>query len=699
METKLYQIQGAFAKRKGCLSSFVGVKLKETDRAVYLYGHGSVEVAQTGRCMMCGRALTHPVSVQLGIGPECGKHFHDWDAVGGYNLENINKLKTVVEGIIVDGWFPKSTVLSEDSTETKVDIPDTHPLITPATPKAHTAKMIVYKTTQEKGVKVEFPFNHEDLARVKSLAGRRWHSNERCWTCNLELNNINQLESWGFTLDDNLIKWRSENKVQEIAIDKLDGELVVPGLKGTLHPFQLQGVAFIEARKGRALLADEMGLGKTVQALAWLQLHPEARPAVIVTPASLKLNWERETNKWIDGKVQVLEGKGGSTHLDADVFIVNYDVFANKYKTKKDKITGKKTTVEVTKSGWVDYLLALKPQVAIFDESHYIKNSTAARTKSSKKLGKAVPYVIPISGTPIINRPVELYNSINLVEPRMFPRFFDYAKKYCNATHNGWGWDFTGASNTDELHELLTTSIMIRRLKKDVLPELPDKIRSLVPMELSNKTEYRRAEQDFISWVKEFKGQEAADKASQAEALVRIGGLKQLAVKGKLQQVVSWITDHLDTNGKLVVFAYHKNTIEHLMQELKQYNPVKVDGSVSAEGRQGAVDRFQNDNDCRLFVGNIKAAGVGLTLTAASSTATIELGWTPGEHDQAEDRVHRIGQEADSVNAYYLLAAGTIEEEIACLLDEKRKVIDQVLDGHETEETSLLTALMERYSE
>jgi len=165
-----------------------------------------------------------------------------------------------------------------------------------------------------------------------------------------------------------------------------------------------------------------------------------------------------------------------------------------------------------------------------------------------------------------------------------------------------------------------------------------------------------------------------------------------------LEMQVQWIKDSLDANGKLVVFAVHHATIDRLMEELRDYNPVVVDGRVSAENRQRAVDKFQNDPECRVFIGNIKAAGVGITLTASSNTVFVELGWTPGEHDQAEDRVHRIGQ-TESVSAWYLVAAGTIMEEIAGILDEKRIVLDAVLDGKESQEESMLSALLKSFTE
>jgi len=413
---------------------------------------------------------------------------------------------------------------------------------------------------------------------------------------------------------------------------------------------------------GRALIADSMGLGKTVQALLYLKLHPELRPAVIVCPASLKLNWEKEIWNWLQVPALVLSGnykKLGFNHLE-NIIVINYDIL----------------------DSWTDFLVSLNPSCLIIDEAHAIKNQKAKRSKAVKKLAKKVDHVIGLTGTPIINRPIEFFAILNLLNKNEWPSFWGYAHKYCGAKHNGFGWDFNGSSNTEKLNEALKRT-MIRRLKSEVLPELPAKIRTVIPLEIDNRIEYDQAVL-------------ALDESdSPAIQLTRIEALKQLVVEGKIKACINWISDFLESGEKLVVFCTHKKVINRLMDEFGHMG-VKVDGSVKTTDRHESVRLFQEDPQCKIFIGNIKAAGVGLTLTAASSTAFIEIGWTPGEMDQCEDRVHRIGQEADSVNAYYLLGQNTIDMEIAELLDEKRKVLDAVLDGKETEETGLLTELMNR---
>lgn len=567
--------------------------------------------------------------------------------------------------------------------------------------KKKAIKMVTPRSKRVR-IKILFPFDRETLQQVKQIPGRKYHPKKtpKYWSAPLSLEAVNKLKDFGFEVDQRLV-----DRVEKTKVDKSDlkTDVKIPGLKGDLFPFQSKGVSFLEIKEGRALLADEMGLGKTVQALAWLQKNPDKRPAIIVCPASLKINWQREAENWMpDPQVQILSGTKADELPFGEILIINYDIVKN----------------------WEKRLKQFSPKVVIFDEVHYIKNNKAQRTKASKKVARVADHVIGLTGTPIVNRPSEILNAIQLIDRAIFPNRWSFLHRYCGAKHNGFGWDFSGASNTKELHEKLTSTVMIRRLKKDVLKDLPDKVRSFIPLELNNSKEYAKAENDFINFVKDktendlklkLENQlgDLADmvaidseklehakhvKAMQAEAggaLVQIEALKQICVQGKLDQAVSWIKDFLESDQKLVIMAVHKFVINRLLEEFGR-EAVKVDGSVSGKDRNLAVERFQKDDKVKLFVGNIKAAGVGLTLTAASSVAFLELPWTPGDLNQAEDRVHRIGQK-ESVNIYYLLAQDTIEEKIASLIDEKRKVLDAVLDGRDSDQGSLISQLIDEY--
>jgi len=341
-------------------------------------------------------------------------------------------------------------------------------------------------------------------------------------------------------------------------------------------------------------------------------------------------------------------------------------------------------------------LRKLKPKVVITDESHYYKEMRRKRSKAVKRLVRQVPNVIALTGTPVLNRPIEIYNAVNILNPKIFSTFLEFTHRYCDPKHNGYGWDYSGASNIEELHKILDEKVMIRRLKKDVLKDLPEKRYTSVPMELDNRKEYSNIENNFIDYVRRTKGDEAADKAKGAKILGQIEALKQAAIKGKMKQAIAWIKDFIDNGEKLVVFTTHTKTVNDLMTEFKGI-AVKVDGSVRGQKREDAIDAFQNNPKIRLFIGNIRAAGVGLTLTAASNVAFLELPWTPGELVQAEDRVHRITQ-VHGVMIYYLLANQTIEEEIAKLLDSKRDVVTRVTDGTPPDKETILIHLMRKYA-
>lgn len=563
---------------------------------------------------------------------------------------------------------------------------------------AQPLKTVKTAISQENNIVIKFQFPKGDkrffemVKNIKSLPGRRFVKTEYCWKCPLSIEAVNKLIKWEFDISPDLLEWHKKITIKP----ELNYDLKIPGLKMELFPFQKEGVAFIDSRDGRALLAHEMGLGKTAMALAYLQLHPELRPALIIVPASLKLNWLKEINMWMESeKVHIISGKKYYKLSDKDIFIINYDLIINNRIEKLDPKTQKIKKEAVLHTGWVDHLKEMNIKAIILDESHFLSSNKAYRSKDTVKLCKGVKHVIALSGTPIVNRPIEFYNTIKIIEPGLFPSRWKFAHEFCGARHNGFGWDFNGATNTTKLHSLLTSTIMIRRKKEDVLKDLPPKIRSIVPLEINNLNEYKTAEGNIIAWIRKNEGLEKAEKAKQAEVLVAFEKLKQLAIDGKIKQCIDWIENFLESDQKLIIFATHKKTIELLMNHFGKI-AVKLDGSTLTDQRQIVVEQFQNDEKTRLFIGNIKAAGIGITLTAASNVCFLELPWSPGDVEQASDRCHRIGQTAGSVNIYYLVATNTIEEDVAEIISEKQKVLTAILDGHEVDQGNVLSTLIKK---
>jgi SWI/SNF-related matrix-associated actin-dependent regulator of chromatin subfamily A-like protein 1 len=442
-------------------------------------------------------------------------------------------------------------------------------------------------------------------------------------------------------------------------------DLAPTTLGGELKPFQRAGVEYL-LKQRRSFLADEQGLGKTVEALATIEADG-AYPAIVVCPASLKLNWMREIERWLPARsAQMLDGNRGAVPA-ADLTVVNYDIV----------------------DGRLEALTALGPRAVTLDESHYCKNPAAKRTQAAHRLCDNVPpdgLVLALTGTPVMNRPAELISQL-----RILGRLGDFGSGV------QFGQRFRGPDAHQRLHWHLRARCFARRLKADVLPQLPAKTRAVVPVSLDNEAEYRLAERDVIAWLRsqplDLRVLDAKVAAAlRAERLVRLNALKLLAARGKLHAALHWIHDFLSSGERLVVFARHRE-IQHAVLD-RFPAALHVLGDDSRRARDAAVQAFQ-EPDCtgQLIVCSIEVAGQGITLTRSSNVAFLELDWTPAKHDQAEDRCHRIGQQ-DAVNATYLLAADTIDETIATLLERKRAVIGAVTDGREEDERGVVEALV-----
>jgi superfamily II DNA or RNA helicase len=447
-----------------------------------------------------------------------------------------------------------------------------------------------------------------------------------------------------------------------------DAPLELPKLGGELKPFQRAGVSYLLTQR-RAFLADEQGLGKTVEALAALETDG-AYPALVVCPASLKLNWMRELERWLpDRTAQALSGNGGGAPIEeAEITVVNYDIVAAR----------------------LPELCALEPRALVLDESHHCKNAAAKRTQAVQRLSAVVPpegLVLALTGTPVVNRPAELISQL-----RILGRLQDFG------SGTQFSQRFRGPDAHVRLHWHLRARCFARRLKADVLPQLPAKTRAIVPVELDNEAEYRLAERDVVAWLQtqpldlgELDAKVAA--ALRAERLVRLNALKLLAARGKLRAAMTWIHDFCSSGERLVVFAHHREIQRALLERFPA--ALHILGEDSHAARDATVDEFQaaGHSGNQLIVCSIEVAGQGLTLTRASNVVFLELDWTPAKHDQAEDRCHRIGQR-DAVNASYLLAAGTVDETISTLLERKRAVIGAVTDGREQDEEGVVDALV-----
>jgi SWI/SNF-related matrix-associated actin-dependent regulator 1 of chromatin subfamily A len=470
-----------------------------------------------------------------------------------------------------------------------------------------------------------------------------------------------------------------------------DSNINIPAPQGKEYmPFQKAGIEYAH-NKGSVLIGDEMGLGKTIQAIGLINLDESIQTVLVICPASLKLNWKREMNSWLTRLFSI--EVAGQSFPDADIVIANYDILHKHQKALRDR-------------NW---------DLMIVDEAHYLKNLQTRRTqqvlgkKGRVKKDGTSSSIDPIpakrklflTGTPILNRPIELWPIIHTLDPMTWSDMGVFTLRYCKA-HKGryTRWDMSGASNLEELQRRLRSSIMIRRRKSEVLTDLPAKLRQVIelpqngarPVIEAEKLAFRQHEaalHELAVAVELSKASESREEYIAAVERLRDGvalsfgelakARKETAI-AKIPQVI----DVLETlSEKCVIFAHHKDVVHGVYDRFKKKSVV-LTGETTLKARDEAVRQFQEDPGVQFFIGSIQAAGVGLTLTAASHVIFCELDWVPGNVMQAEDRLHRIGQR-NSVLVQHLVFDQSIDAKIAKTLIAKQAMIDMALDSEDIE--------------
>lgn len=461
-----------------------------------------------------------------------------------------------------------------------------------------------------------------------------------------------------------------------------------------LFKHQKTGIEFLKTKE-KAILADEMGMGKTRQAIVAAKESCPEMAVIVICPASLKINWQREIKAvYPEDETYILNTTDGLDYEDirhlARWYIVNYDILEKKL-----------DILEPLASNDADTL--------ILDEAHYIKGKTIRSSvvvggKVKKKSGTVMKFsglanlvnnVYCLTGTPLLNRPIELFNLLTAIghplgghgKRSMFARTFCGAFLRTIYVKGGYPiriLDESGSSNLDELREQLKGWIL-RRKKTDAI-DLPKKIVSVMATEMTKewKTAYKNAWEDYLAFLAENPlPEEKLDNILMTRHLIEIGKLKQVCSQAKVARIAEDIRNAAEQGEKVIVFSQYTNTIKLLEQALKGKDPIKsvtLTGTHTMEERQKSVDAFQNDPEVKAFISNIKAGGVGLTLTKGSIVMFADMDWSPETHRQAEDRAHRIGQ-TQMVNVYYYVTEDTIEEDIVRILNEKKNVMDQILEG------------------
>jgi len=517
---------------------------------------------------------------------------------------------------------------------------------------------------------------------VAKSAGMRWNRDAKQWQTT-ELTVAERLKHYADTDTATALARDLAVKAQALEQSRASvSTMAVPVPDGLAYlDYQTAGIAYANSREG-TLIADEMGLGKTIQAIGLINADPSIARALIICPATLRLNWSRELDKWLTRPLSV----GIATTKDwpeSDIVIVNYDI--------------------AWRTGILAHLHETTWDLVILDESHYCKNPKAKRTSAIVGDDRGAPGVhgrrrLALTGTPITNKPVELYPTLRWLAPKVFPKFFGFALKYCAGRRTRFGWDFSGASHLNELQDTLREHVMVRRLKSQVLTELPAKVRQVIELAANGaarliKTEQsvQRKHDEIVSALRikvelaKADGLDAyalaVDTLRQATTLAftEMSKVRHDTAVAKIPAVVDHVKMLLESVPKVVVMAHHKDVVTGILAGLSDYSPVSLVGDTPMASRQDAVDRFQSDDTARVFVGSIQAAGVGITLTAAETLVFAELDWVPANCSQAEDRIHRIGQ-TGNVLIQHLVLDGSIDVTMAHTLVRKQAVMDSALD-------------------
>ena len=578
---------------------------------------------------------------------------------------------------------------------------------------------------------IKFLYNPDLVNDLKSkIPQARWQPSEKVWVVSEEFSEavVNFAKKWDFQLAegiseemDKIMEERQATFDMSLAVK---GDVEIEGVSDALLPYQKIGVAYMQKAR-RAILGDQPGLGKSLQALSTL-VAEKAFPAVVVSPNTLKLNWQNEVRKFYpDLTVNVVSGKKQEDLPAADITIINYDIVFDR----------------------ADDLIAINPKALVADESHAIKNGKTYHTCSvceSKvrsnakncsacgnrgitpvrqwkvkraggvlRLSEAIPkdgLVLLLTGTPITNRPIELVPQLQAIGALdHFGGRWKFEARYCP--------DGKGAAFMDELNKKMRSLCYIRRKKQDVYGELPDVRNAVQILNINNAqyAKYSKIEKDVVDFLAEKARSIAAeegrdpdaaylDKYNQlqfSEQLVKLTVLRDAVSQMKYDAITDWLDEFLsDGNEKVVVFAEHIDFVERLYERYAD-KAVKVRGGVSNEDRMAAVESFQEDPNCRVFIGNMRAASEGLTLTAASDVVFCELAWTPSTHEQCVGRCYGRVNDLHGATAWYLLADKTIDNDIFQLLEKKKKIVDAVTDGEDPVESGnvmidLLKKLTER---
>ncbi len=542
---------------------------------------------------------------------------------------------------------------------------------------------------------IEFDYNSDLVDSVKTIPGRKYNAQDKKWLIPIESSErlLMVANEHFLEIDKGALEVIYKDDAFLLLSSEVNyhGDRVFSSFKRQLRTYQKVAVEYM-LKKKRTFNCDSMGAGKGFSSVAAV-IEAKAFPCLIISPSSMVYTWKDEWDKTIDGhKIQIIKNGKQTVEKDADIVIMSYGLVKN---FVKEEIGKRKKKIYISS-------FPLKLKSVIVDEFHMCKEEKSKRTQNVTALLKDVEYRFLLSGTPILNAHAELIAPLIMID-----RIEDFGGKncfmykYCDAKPNRYKrflLDLSGSCNGEELSFHLRKNCMVRRQTKQVIEELPDLQRNLVKIDLDNRKEYDLANEDFENYVL---GLDLDDEAKwrkiKSEALVKIGVLRQVSSKGKIDQTKELIQNILENKEKVIVFCEYTDTIHKLKEEFTE--ALIIDGSVDQKKRKEYIDRFQNNTEeDKIIICNTKAAGVGITLTAASKIVVVELPWTPAELEQAEARAFRMGQK-NNVNVYIVLGENTIDEGIYKLIGQKKEVFNQVTASVDTFSTEVVRDLLKSVKE
>lgn len=528
-----------------------------------------------------------------------------------------------------------------------------------------------------------------------TVDGRRWDKASGAWIVPATNKGKAELDQFSYFIKHfEPVIWGDQKAVksdEDVAytlpdMPDLDGD---HGLKIEPYPYQLQGIARGLQLK-RFINGDDMGLGKTLEAIATIN-KANAFPCLVICPNVVKINWQREWAKFTDKKAMVLTDSVREswpffwqTGMN-QVFIVNYESL-RKYFVRRITKSEKWTLKDVEFHQTINLFKSV-----IIDESHKVKSTSTQQSKFCKGIASGKEYIILLTGTPVVNKPNDLVCQLGIMDRMIdFGGWKYFMSRYCSGPN--------GASNLKELNFMLWKNCFFRREKSKVLTQLPDKVRQVMSCDITNRKEYQDAERDLIDYLKRYKeaDDEKIQKSLKGEVMVRIGILKDITARGKLKEVIDFVKDFRENGKKIILFCNLHEIVDRLLAAFP--SAVCVTGRQNMEEKQASVDAFQKNPKTDVIICSIKAASAGITLTAASDVAFIELPWTYAECDQAESRAHRIGQK-DSVNCYYLLGRRTIDQKLYRIIEEKKHISNAILGAEDNIQTNIVDMMAHMFDE